>query len=74
MILALACPASDADSERSDDGPRNLAVEARVSASDEYNPGFSARYAVDGKVPGMLSRNDHRAAWVIRGQKQRFQG
>ena len=47
--------------------PTNLAQTARVTASDEYNGDYLATFAVDGKVPGLLSGEDRRAAWVVNG-------
>ena len=38
--------------------PENLALKARVSASDQYDPHFAARFAVDGKIPEACSQDD----------------
>ncbi len=56
------------------DAPENLAPRAKVTASDEYDGNYLARFAVDGKVPGLLSGNDLKAAWVVRGGANNFQG
>ena len=54
--------------------PENLATKAKVSASNEYNGKYLARFAVDGRIPLPLSRNDVEAAWVVRGVESKFQG
>ncbi|NQU22577.1 MAG: hypothetical protein HQ567_14965, partial [Candidatus Nealsonbacteria bacterium] len=53
--------------------PTNLALTAKATASDEYSADYLAKFAVDGKVPGLLSGNDLRAAWVVRGGATKFQ-
>ena len=54
--------------------PENLAFKAKVSASDQYDPHFAARFAVDGKIPLSLSGEDYEASWVVPGVKSKFQG
>ncbi len=54
--------------------PTNLAQTARVTASDEYNGDYLATFAVDGKVPGLLSGEDRRAAWVVNGGRTSYRG
>ena len=50
--------------------PENLAPKAKVSASSEYNAGFAARFAVDGKVPEAETREDDAGqAWCINRAK-----
>jgi len=47
--------------------PVNLAPSAKITASSEYNPKLAARYAIDGQVPTMLSKNDSAKAWAVNG-------
>ncbi len=54
--------------------PENLARTATVSASDEYNAEFLAKFAVDGHVPTPLGQMDREAAWAVRGGASKFQG
>ena len=49
--------------------PENLASRAVVSASSEYSGDYSAKFAVDGNVPGAGSRQDVRQAWCCNGAK-----
>lgn len=46
----------------------NLAGQAKVSASSEYSGDYRARRAVDGKVPGAVSKIDKKQAWCVRGK------
>ncbi len=54
--------------------PENLALKAKVSASDEYNGQYVARNAVDGLIPLALCQQDTDAAWVVRGAASKFSG
>ena len=49
------------------DRPTNLAPLAKVSASSQYNAQYAPAGAVDGKIPGPLSRADTGMAWVTHG-------
>ena len=49
--------------------PENLAPKAVASASSEYSGDYSAKFAVDGNVPGPGSRQDVRQAWCCNGAK-----
>ncbi|MBI2300447.1 MAG: PD40 domain-containing protein [Armatimonadetes bacterium] len=49
--------------------PVNLAPQAKVSASSEYSPQYAARFAVDGVIPEMLSKDDIGRAWVVDGAR-----
>ena len=69
-VLTIVLPPASARAE----GPVNLARQAKVSAGAEYNGDYLAKFAVDGKVPGLLSGNDLRAAWVVPGGASKFQG
>ncbi len=46
--------------------PDNLAYQAKVSATSEYNGHHLATFAVDGKIPAPDCKNDTLAAWCIR--------
>ena len=70
MVLAIYPVGASAD----DDSPVNLAKKARLTASNEYDADYLARFAVDGKVPGALCGQDRQAAWVVRGAQNNFQG
>ena len=52
----------------------NLAPKAKVSANSEFNGDYSARWAIDGKIPGPLSKQDTREAWCVRGSKTKQTG
>ena len=47
--------------------PQNIAPSAEVSASSEYSEGYAARFAVDGQIPQVLSKDDVGRAWAING-------
>ena len=47
--------------------PENLARKAKASASNEYSPQYSAKFACDGQVPAPGSSDDLGKAWVARG-------
>jgi len=49
------------------DEPVNIAPLAKVSANSEYSDDYLARWAVDGKIPGPLSKQDLSRAWCVRG-------
>ena len=48
---------------------RNLAFDAEVWASSEYDGSYTALAAVDGVVAKALSRSDRGNAWCVRGDK-----
>jgi hypothetical protein len=55
--------------------PENLAPRAKVWASSEYDAGFAARFAVDGKVPEAETReNDAGLVWCINRAKAGDEG
>ena len=76
LATLLCLPVAVQDARAGEDGasPTNLAASAHVSASDEYSADYLAKFAVDGKVPGLLSANDRQAAWVVRGRQTGFKG
>jgi len=45
----------------------NLAPKAKVSASSRYSRNYWACWAVDGKVPAALCKDDMDKAWCVRG-------
>ena len=51
--------------------PSNLARLARATANSEYSESYSARYAVDGKIPGAGLQDDQLQAWCVRGDTHR---
>ena len=73
-VFTLAAEAAGGHGKETEAGPKNLAATAQVSASNEYGADFLAKFAVDGKVPALLSGDDRKAAWVVRGGATRFQG
>ncbi len=56
------------------DGPVNLAPDAKVSASSEYDGRYLAKFAVDGIVPLPLRQDDMNTAWAVAGGESKFQG
>ncbi|MDR3181601.1 MAG: hypothetical protein LBT89_01555 [Planctomycetaceae bacterium] len=52
----------------------NIAPKAKVSATNEYDGNYYAQFAVDGVVPGALSQQDVKAAWVVNGAASRQNG
>jgi len=50
--------------------PRNLAQNASVTASSEYNEQYGARGAVDGVIPAAFSGDDAGRTWATRGAHQ----
>ena len=54
--------------------PENLARKARVSASDQFSPGYAPQFAVDGRIAPALTTDDAGAAWAIRGDESKFHG
>ncbi|MFH1269303.1 MAG: hypothetical protein ABIK89_26545, partial [Planctomycetota bacterium] len=54
--------------------PENLAYQAKVSASSEHSGNHSAKFAVDGKIPGADCHNDVQAAWCVRKEAVGDQG
>lgn len=49
--------------------PENLANQAKVTASAEYNANYRAANLVDGQIPGAMSRDDVGKAWCVRGHE-----
>jgi len=72
--LALSDNASGLRAADTEGVPKNLAATAHVSAGNEYDANYLAKFAVDGSVPRLLSGEDRRAAWVVRGQATGFKG
>ncbi|MFV2069241.1 MAG: hypothetical protein ACC645_19930, partial [Pirellulales bacterium] len=54
--------------------PENLALRARVSANSEYSDDHLAAWAVDGKIPDALGRQDKHQAWCVRGAETKRTG
>ncbi len=52
----------------------NLAPRARVTANSQYSADYQARWAVDGKIPAALSKQDTRQAWCVRGSETKCTG
>jgi len=48
--------------------PENIAPEATVTASSEYDDRYVAKNVVDGQIPPAGSRADMGAAWCVRGR------
>ncbi|MBR4834582.1 MAG: hypothetical protein IKU86_09695 [Thermoguttaceae bacterium] len=61
--------ATDGSTATQNGAPRNLAFDAEVWASSEYDGSYSALAAVDGVVAKALSRSDRGNAWCVRGDK-----
>ena len=49
--------------------PTNWAQTAKVTASSEFSDQYLGKFAVDGKIPEGLSRNDIAQAWALRGSE-----
>ncbi|MDR3109590.1 MAG: hypothetical protein LBU65_07885, partial [Planctomycetaceae bacterium] len=45
----------------------NIAPKAKVTAQSEFSKDFLAKFAVDGVVPALLSQNDTKQAWCVKG-------
>jgi len=54
--------------------PENIAPEATVTASSEYDARYLAKNVVDGRIPPAGSRADGGAAWCVRGRTAGDQG
>ena len=52
----------------------NLAPRARVTANSQYSADYQARWAVDGKIPAALGKQDTRQAWCVRGSETKCTG
>ena len=51
--------------------PENLALQATASASSEHSSHYSARFAIDGKIPVAGSQSDLDQAWCVQGASHR---
>ncbi|MDR3110141.1 MAG: hypothetical protein LBU65_10730 [Planctomycetaceae bacterium] len=49
----------------------NIASQAKVTASNEFNGDYVAAFAVNSSVPNPLGQNDKREAWCVNGQNFR---
>jgi len=47
--------------------PENLAPKAKVTANSEYSDDYLAKWAIDGKIPAAVCKQDLRQAWCVRG-------
>ncbi len=65
--LALSTPLNAVAREGQAALPENIAPKAEVSATSEYSDKYFARFAVDGKIPAPMSRDDLSRAWVVKG-------
>jgi len=45
----------------------NLAPKAKAAATSEFSADYVARFAIDGKIPGAMSRADVGKAWAVQG-------
>jgi hypothetical protein len=51
--------------------PVNLAPQARITASSEYNRQYRAAFVADGRIPEALGRQDVDQAWCVQGETHR---
>ena len=49
----------------------NLALKARATANSEHNASYSARFAIDGRIPVAGSQEDVNEAWCVKGESHR---
>ena len=54
--------------------PDNLARRATVTASSEYSGRYAAKFAIDGIIPELLSKDDVGRAWAVKGATARGRG
>ncbi|HYW81044.1 MAG TPA: hypothetical protein VE890_15795, partial [Thermoguttaceae bacterium] len=47
--------------------PENLALKANVSANSQYSDEYAPRWAIDGKIPTAMCKQDTAQAWCVRG-------
>ncbi|MBQ8363579.1 MAG: discoidin domain-containing protein, partial [Thermoguttaceae bacterium] len=69
VASTFAADAADGSSSTQTAALRNLAFDAEVWASSEYDGSYAALAAVDGVVAKALSRSDRGNAWCVRGDK-----
>jgi hypothetical protein len=48
--------------------PRNLAPDARISATSEFSNQYLAKFVADGKIPEAQCKNDTSQAWAVNGK------
>ena len=58
---------SDADLPKLKHLPTNHALQAKASATSEYSEQYVANWAIDGRIPEALSRQDGSQAWATQG-------
>jgi hypothetical protein len=51
--------------------PANLARLAKTSASSEYSGAYLAKFAIDGVIPELMSKDDAGRAWAVNGSQAR---
>ncbi|NCO37632.1 MAG: hypothetical protein COZ06_09680 [Armatimonadetes bacterium CG_4_10_14_3_um_filter_66_18] len=66
--LAVTVPAVSAPQPAK---PHNLAADATVTASSEYSGAYLAKFAVDGIIPELMSKDDAGRAWAVNGAQAR---
>ena len=69
VALLVACCLSGSHAKADPQLPENLATQAKVTASAEYNANYRAANLVDGQIPGAMSRDDVGKAWCVRGHE-----
>ncbi|MCX7599493.1 MAG: discoidin domain-containing protein, partial [Armatimonadetes bacterium] len=67
IALAAATAGAVAFCQEPAAGPRNLARDATVWASSEFSGAYQARFAIDGAIPELFSRDDVGRAWAVNG-------
>jgi len=72
--LALLCVVMSASSLSRAAEVENLAPKAKVSANSEYSGDYLARWAIDGKIPAAVSKQDLRQAWCVKGAETKNTG
>lgn len=66
-LVLLAVTTAQADLATASEVPKNLAVEARVSASSQFSQEFGPRMAVSGVIPSEFEPD--RGDWAVRGME-----
>ncbi len=67
FIVVCSCLISAPRDSFAAEGPVNLAPKAKASANSEYNADYAAAWAVDGKIPAPLGKNDTGHVWCVKG-------
>lgn len=67
VILGVATIPVVALCQQPSAAPRNIAPQATVWASSEFSGAYHARFATDGVIPELFSRDDAGRAWAVDG-------